>query len=158
NLAFQSGAFYVVQLNPLTAATTNVSGTATLNGGTVALIFSPGDYIRRSYTILTAAGGVSGTFHRAITLVQPPGFCARLSYPANTVVINLRAQLVPDNGGTSPQVPIPGLPTPTPPLNLATNQVSVGTAIDNFFNNGGTLPPAFAPLFNLGGSNLANAL
>jgi len=41
NLAFQSGAFYVVQVNPATASTTNVSGTASL-AGTVAAIFAPG--------------------------------------------------------------------------------------------------------------------
>ena len=44
NLAFQSGAFYVVQVNPTTASTTNVSGTASL-AGTVGAIFAPGSYI-----------------------------------------------------------------------------------------------------------------
>jgi hypothetical protein len=58
NLAFQSGAFYVVQVNPATAATTNVSGTASL-AGTVGAIFFPGTYIQHSYPILTAAGGVT---------------------------------------------------------------------------------------------------
>jgi uncharacterized protein with beta-barrel porin domain len=32
NLAFQSGALYVVQVNPTTASTTNVSGTASVAG------------------------------------------------------------------------------------------------------------------------------
>jgi autotransporter-associated beta strand protein len=32
NLALQSGAFYIVQVNPTTASTTNVSGTASLAG------------------------------------------------------------------------------------------------------------------------------
>ena len=32
NLAFQSGAFYIVQVNPTTASTTNVSGNASLAG------------------------------------------------------------------------------------------------------------------------------
>ena len=32
NLAFQSGAFYIVQVNPTTASSTNVSGTASLAG------------------------------------------------------------------------------------------------------------------------------
>ena len=56
NLAFQSGAFYVVQVNPTTASTTNVSGTASL-AGTVGAVFAPGSYMSRAYTILTAAGG-----------------------------------------------------------------------------------------------------
>ena len=41
NLAFQSGALYVVQVNPTTASSTNVSGTASL-AGTVGAIFAPG--------------------------------------------------------------------------------------------------------------------
>jgi outer membrane autotransporter protein len=34
----------------------------------------------------------------------------------------------------------------------------VGNAIDNFFNNGGALPPTFVSLFGLTGSHLTNAL
>jgi len=36
--------------------------------------------------------------------------------------------------------------------------LNVGNAIDNFFNNGGALPPAFASVFGLTGTNLTNAL
>ena len=56
-----SGAFYVVQVNPTTASNTNVSGTASL-AGTVGAIFAPGSYVTRSYPILTASGGLTGTF------------------------------------------------------------------------------------------------
>ena len=38
-----------------------------------------------------------------------------------------------------------------PPPPFTVNQSNVGRAIDNFFNNGGTLPPAFVPLFGLAG-------
>src|SRR5260370_30668049 len=38
------------------------------------------------------------------------------------------------------------------------NQCNVAGAINAFFNNGGTLPPAFANLFGLTGVNLGNAL
>ena len=41
---------------------------------------------------------------------------------------------------------------------LSINQRNVATALDNFFNNGGTLPPGFVPIFGLTGSNLGNAL
>src|SRR5215467_2273285 len=48
---------------------------------------------------------------------------------------------------------------PDPPTPLFTvNQLNVGHAIDNFFNNGGVLPPAFVSLFNLTGANLTTAL
>jgi outer membrane autotransporter protein len=45
-----------------------------------------------------------------------------------------------------------------PPQVFTDNQLNVGRAIDNFFNNGGALPPAFVPLFGLAGSNLTTAL
>ena len=37
-------------------------------------------------------------------------------------------------------------------------QANVANALDNFFNNGGTLPPGFVSIFGLTGSNLGNAL
>src|SRR6185295_425962 len=61
NLAFQSGALYLVALNPTTASFAGVSGTASLNG-TAAAVYLAGNYISKKYTILTAAGGVSGSF------------------------------------------------------------------------------------------------
>jgi outer membrane autotransporter protein len=46
-----------------------------------------------------------------------------------------------------------------PPLPTFTvNELNVGHAIDNFFNNGGALPPAFLSLYNLTGNNLTTAL
>jgi autotransporter-associated beta strand protein len=167
NLALQSGAFYVVQVNPTTAATTNVSGTASL-AGTVMATFAPGSYVSRSYAILTAAGGVTGTFDALATFGLPPNFGTRLNYTGNTALLNLMAQLVPEPTPPTPPAPpippIPGQPStpgqpPAPPLPTFTvNQLNVGHAIDNFFNNGGALPPAFGSLFGLTGSNLTNAL
>ena len=148
NLAFQSGALYVVQVNPTTASSTNVSGTASL-AGTVAAIFTPGSFLERSYTILTAGGGRSGTFADLATSGLPADFVARLTYPGNTAVLNLTAELVPE--------PTPTPPT-APPFNFTVNQLNVGHAIDNFFNNGGALPPAFASLFGLAGNNIPIAL
>jgi outer membrane autotransporter protein len=179
NLAFQSGAFYVVQVNPATASTTNVFNTVPVSlAGTVVANFAPGSYVSRSYIILTAlpsGGGVTGTFDRLVPVGLPPGFATSLSYTANTALLNIRARLVPEGptqpptGGLPPILggqPIPGLPFPlpdqqtaAPPLPTFTvNELNVGHAIDNFFNNGGALPPAFLSLFNLTGSNLTNAL
>ena len=73
NLAFQSGAFYIVQVNPTTASNTNVSGTASL-AGTVGAVFAPGTYMTRRYPILTAAGGLTGTFDALATFGLPAGF------------------------------------------------------------------------------------
>jgi T5SS/PEP-CTERM-associated repeat protein len=168
NLAFQSGALYVVQVNPTTASSTNVSGTASL-AGTVGAIFAPGSYMVRSYTILTS-GGRTGTFDALATPGLPAGFQASLSYPGNNVLLNLTARLVPEPTPPTPTPtppttipPVPGFPplppqtsAPLPPFTV--NEINVGHAIDNFFNNGGALPPAFVPLFNLTGNNLTTAL
>ena len=164
NLAFQSGAFYIVQVNPTTASTSNVLGTASLAGTAVAN-FATGSYTSRLYPILTAAGGVTGTFDRLLPVGLPTDFRAGLFYTNNTVLLGIRAQLVPE--GPNPPIPpipggpIPGLPFPlpdqpaAPPLPTFTvNELNVGHAVDNFFNNGGALPPAFLSLFNLTGANL----
>ncbi len=66
SLAFASGAFYLVQVNPSVAASTTVTGTADLGGATVQAVFAPGSYVSKTYTILSAAGGVSGTFASSI--------------------------------------------------------------------------------------------
>jgi autotransporter-associated beta strand protein len=138
NLAFQTGALYIVQVNPTAASTTNITGTAALTG-IVGANFAPGSYTRRSYTILSAAEGRTGTFDLVLASGLPVGFQASLSYTDNTVVLDLASQLARQPG-------------------QSVGQLHVSTAIDRFFNNGGVLPPAFLPLFGLTGSNLSNAL
>jgi autotransporter-associated beta strand protein len=172
DLTIQRNAFYVVQVNPRTASSINVSGTASLDG-TVAAVFTPGIYLARSYTILRADNRRTGRFEDLETFGLSRNFRARLDYFNNTVDLNLRAQLIPggvfpDQLPIAPLPPIPGLPlTPQDPPDLppdpalppfTSNQVGVGRAIDNFFNNGGTLPPAFVSLYGLSGANLTAAL
>ena len=64
NLAFGPGSAYVVEANAAGQSDRTVAGgSATLFGGTVQVLASPGAYDpRTSYTILTAADGVSGRF------------------------------------------------------------------------------------------------
>jgi uncharacterized protein with beta-barrel porin domain len=139
NLAFQSGAIYLVQLNSTAASSANVTGTASL-GGTVQAVFAPGN-VAKSYDILHATGGLGGTsFANLQTSNLPLGFTASLSYTATDVLLNLRANL---------GVGAPG---------VSQNGASVAAAINNFFNSGGTLPPGFLALFNLTGGNLTNAI
>jgi autotransporter-associated beta strand protein len=140
NLAFQSGALYVVQVNPTTASSTNVSGTASL-AGTVQAAFAAGSSVSRTYTILSAAGGRSGTFGSLTTTGLPAGFTASLSYTDNDAILDLTAVL---GGG--------------PNGGLNQNQQNVANALNAFFNNGGTLPPNFLSVFGLTGSALTNAL
>jgi autotransporter-associated beta strand protein/T5SS/PEP-CTERM-associated repeat protein len=152
NLAFQSGAVYLVQVNPSTASSANVTagGTATL-AGTVAAAFASGSYVTRNYTILSAAGGLNGTtFNTLTTSNLPAGFTASLGYTANAVLLNLTATLGQPSGPSGPgALGIGG---------LSINQTNVANALNNFFNSGGALPPAFVNIFGLTGGNLANAL
>jgi uncharacterized protein with beta-barrel porin domain len=139
NLTFGSGATYLVEVSPTAADSTIVNGSAAL-GGTVLAMFSPGSYLPNRYTILHTTGGLGGTtFNTLLTSNLPTNFAAGLSYTSTDVVLNLTAAL---GAGAW----------------LSQNQQNVAGAINNFFNNGGALPPNFLPLFNLTGGNLANAL
>jgi outer membrane autotransporter protein len=156
NLAFQSGALYLVQVNSTTASNTVVSGSATL-AGTVQAAFAAGSYATRTYTILSAAGGLGGTtFNTLTTSNLPAGFTASLSYTATDAILNLTATL------GQPVGPSSGPSAPSGPGALACafslNQCNVANGLNAFFNNGGALPPAFVTIFRLTGANLGNAL
>ena len=87
NLAFQSGALYVVQVTPIAASSTSVSGTATLTGGTVNAQFATGSYMSRQYIIVSAAGGFGGTTFANLTNTHlPAGFTDSLSYNGNKCI------------------------------------------------------------------------
>ena len=160
NLAFQSGAIYVVQVNPANASSANaIAGGSASLAGTVQAAFASGSYVTRNYTILSAAGGLSGTFGGLSTSNLPAGFTANLGYTANSVILNLTATL-----GQPPAPSGPTEPTgPTGPGALRTttlsgNQLGIANALNAFFNNGGALPPSFVSIFGLTGGTLANAL
>ena len=93
NLVFQSGALYLIQVTPAQAASTNVSGTATLTGATVQAHFAPGSYVAKQYTILTAAGGISGTFSGISNINLPANAADSLSYSANAVFLKSGTRL-----------------------------------------------------------------
>src|SRR3984957_8451580 len=129
NLAFASGALYMVQLNPSTASFASVTGTATLGGATVKAIYANGSYVAKQYTILTATGGVSGTFGSLVNSNLPANFKTSLSYDAHDAFLNLTLNFVPPpNGG------------------LNGNQQNVANALTNFFNSTGSIPLVFGGL------------
>ncbi|HMG78951.1 MAG TPA: autotransporter domain-containing protein, partial [Xanthobacteraceae bacterium] len=134
NLAFQSGALYVVTLNGTASTLAKVSGTASLAGGVQALL-QPG-VTKQTYTILHS-GGLGGTTFDSLTVA--PGFTGTLTYTPTDVLLGLNANL--GLGG-----------------NLNINQQNVANALNNFFNAGGALPAGFLPVFNFTGANLQNAL
>jgi autotransporter-associated beta strand protein len=126
NLAFQSGALYLVQLNSVTSTFANVTGTATL-AGTVGASFAAGSAVMKQYMIMTFAGGRSGLFDGAGAIGGGSALVASLSYDPSHAYLNLAL-----NFGA------------TPGLNV--NQQKVGAALSNFFNTNGSIPAAFATL------------
>lgn len=138
NLSFAPGATYVVEVSPSAADRTNVTGTASLQGTTLA-VFAPGNYSPRGYTLLSAAGGRSGTFGTFATAGLPDGFIASLAYTPTDVQLNLTAVL---GMGTT----------------LTANQSAVAGAINNGFNAGNSLPSGLSALFGQSGAALASSL
>ncbi len=132
NLAFQSGAIYLVTFSGVNVANTNVTGTAALAGNVQGTV-SSGDIMIRSYDILHAAGGLSGAF----SSVNVTNFNATLSYTGTDVFLNVTGAAL---GAGSV---------------LNQNQQSVADGISKSFNSAGSLPPGFASLFNLTGPALA---
>jgi uncharacterized protein with beta-barrel porin domain len=127
SLALASGATYVVFLNPATASFASVTGAATLGDATVNATFANGSYISKKYTILTAAGGVSGMFGSLVTTNLPTNFRTTLTYDANDAYLNLILKFAIPSG-------------------LNGNQQAVGNALTNFFNTTGGIPMLYGAL------------
>jgi autotransporter-associated beta strand protein len=130
NLAFQSGALYLARANPAAASSAAVTGTATLNGATVTAVFVPGSYVSKQYTILTATGGVSGTFAGVTNFSLPANAQDSLSYDANHVYLNLSLSF---GGGPSNN-------------GMNQNQIAVGNSLIGYFNSTGGIPAVYASL------------
>ena len=126
NLAFQSGALYLVGINSTTSTFTNVTGTATLDGS-VGVGVAAGSTVVKQYTILSASGGRSGAFSGVDTLGLPAGLVASLSYDPTHAYLNFALNY----GAKS---------------NLNINQTNVATTLQNFFNANGGISAVFAGL------------
>ena len=81
NLAFQSGALYVVTVSTAAASSVNVNGRASLAGTVQAVFALGGGNPAHSYTILHATSGLDGTFANLQTTNLPPGFTPKLITP-----------------------------------------------------------------------------
>lgn len=88
DVTFAPGSTYEVEIDPAgNSDKIEASGTATINGGTVHLIpYTTGNYVAgTTYTILTAAGGVTGQFDAATLGLGNLFLISSLSYDANDV-------------------------------------------------------------------------
>lgn len=146
NLVFTSAASYLVEVSPANADRTNVSGSATLGGATVNATFAAGTYVARQYTIVSATGGVSGTFGSLANTNLPAGFTPSLSYDANNAYLNLTLNFAPP-----PSAPNFG-------AGLNGNQQSVANALVNFFNTTGGIPLVFGTLTPAGLTQVSGEL
>ena len=84
NLVFTSAVTYLININATTASLTNVTGTAVLGGATVQVVDDKDITKRQVYTLLTATGGISGTFNPDIVGVKNK---VELFYDANNVYL-----------------------------------------------------------------------
>jgi uncharacterized protein with beta-barrel porin domain len=127
NLTFSAGSFYTVGISSPQSSKTQVNGTATLGGASVNAVFGAGSSITKTATtILTATGGVSGTFAPTVT-TNLAAVQGSLSYDAHDAYLNLVLNYNASGG-------------------LSGNQQAVGNALSNFFNVNGSLPAIFASL------------
>jgi uncharacterized protein with beta-barrel porin domain len=114
NLAFQSGALYLVQMSSSAVSSVSVTGTAAL-AGNVQVASSSSGYKFGQATILTSSGLGGSKF---ASLVTPTGIGGSLAYSAGNVQLNLSSALGQIAG-------------------LNTNQRAVGAVLDAGFNAGG---------------------
>jgi uncharacterized protein with beta-barrel porin domain len=133
SLTFTTASSYMVEISGASSDLTVVTGVATLGGATVVVI--PSGTVTKQYTILTATGGVSGTFNPVVSSAS--NLNASLSYDFNNVYLNLSLGY---GGG------------------LNVNQQNVANALTNFFNTTGGLPVGFASLSPAGLTQVAGEL
>lgn len=125
-----------------TASDTVQTDIARLDGTLIAGF--EGETFLRSYQILTATGGLTGTFASFDTVGLPGFMTGTLSYGPQTVTLNIAADFA----------PLPGL---TP------NETAVGAALAGFIDNPdnpflAALPEALSPLYALDAAQLPQAL
>ena len=129
NLALQSGAQYLVQFNRSASSSANVNGSAAIGGAILNAVFASDTYVEKRYTILTASGGVTGSFSSEIDTNLPANFRTSLSTDQNNAYLDLAMDFVlPPNSG------------------LSKNQQAVANAIVGFFNTNGGIPLVFGGL------------
>lgn len=126
-LTFSSGTGYNIRVSPTASDSVTTSGTATLTGATVNAAFSPGTYVFKQYTILTA-GSLSGVFD-GLSSNAPVGSVS-LSYDPNNVFLDVQI----------------GFKVPLVYTALNGNQRYVADALSGYFDGTGSIPGAFFSL------------
>lgn len=126
NLVLTAASTYMVEVSPTSSDFTHVTGTATLGGATVAAHFASGSYVEKRYTILTAGGGINGTFAGPAYTDLPANFKSALSYDGTNAFLDLTLALRQEG--------------------LSDNQGQVADTLVNYFDRTGGIPLAFGGL------------
>jgi fibronectin-binding autotransporter adhesin len=130
NLALQSGALYLVQVNSAAASFADVSGHATLNG-TVSATYASGTNLAKRYTLLSAAGGISGSFG-TLANTNLSSVTTSLSYDATHAYLDLSLNFTPTGPGAG--------------TGLTGNQQTVANVLTGYFNTNGGIAMEFGAL------------
>ena len=123
NYTQSSGATLSIEVSPTQASQLRVGGAAALDG-TLAVVFDPGTYTARRYTVLSAANGVTGRFANVSTTTAGANLGtlqSSVSYGANAVDVLLADPTAPGAPGA------PGAPTGT--TVVAPTKTSIYTAL-----------------------------
>ena len=134
SLTFSAASSYMVEMSGTSSDLTRVTGVATLGGAGV--VVAPIGTVAKQYTILTATGGVVGSFNPVVSSTTP-NLVGSLSYDPNNVYLNLALNY---GGG------------------LNVNQQNVANALASFFNTTGSLPAGFAALSPAGLTQVSGEL
>ncbi len=95
DVTFAAGSTYVVEVDGAgNSDLLNASGTVTISGGTISIVPYPDFAFNTTYTVITAAGGVSGTFDNEVVggLGGSIFITPQVSYDANNVYLTLAKQ------------------------------------------------------------------
>ncbi len=137
--SFASGSIFAVNIN---AAGQNdklvAAGATAISGGTVQVTPAAGTYtLANKYTLITAGGGVTGTFASVAGISSLAFLTPTLSYDADDVYLGFAEKAVPPPPGPPPT------PTPTPlfaTVAQTPNQIATATAL--------SAQPIGSPLFD----------
>jgi autotransporter-associated beta strand protein len=140
NLVFTSAATYLVGINAITASQTNVTGIAALNGATVQVIDDKNITKRQVYTLLTATGGINGTFNPDVVGVKNK---VDLFYDANHVYLCDHCKFTDLIAGQLPFFPGGA------PASLPAEVLQIAGALDAAIDANVTLPARFENLLGL---------
>ncbi|RUT97183.1 autotransporter outer membrane beta-barrel domain-containing protein, partial [Mesorhizobium sp. USDA-HM6] len=104
NASFSAGSVYAVEVESGgTSDLINASGAVTIDGGSVNVIAYPDYALGTTYTIVTAAGGVTGSFDSAAFSGGTIFIAPTLTYDANNVYLDLAKLTFADLGLTPNQ-------------------------------------------------------